>query len=980
MSGGKHGGSLASQNTNLGAIRVQVSIQGSVRPLVFGTNRISAKLLDYDDFTATPVKNAGKKGGKGGGGKAGGNSGQTIYKYSASIMGGLCRGPIGGIGNVWDTQGNLLLEQVTYIGTVPVGGGDVIVTPPSSAYFFNDLGVTAGRAYSVAADDYGGPGPKTLTGTDQVPYDPVTGAPAADQYAVTPISGGAQVKYTFHASNAGEPIEIVYLTVPQTSSGNLSPGETLQVTVFQGSQPQSAWSHWTSAHPSKALSYAGWAYSAIPNADLGESGTIPNLTWEIFGLLIRGGGVQDAHAPSIATFLLTDPADGAQVDASLIDSLTQWSNYCIANGLFFSPVFDAQQPASDMLQMLCEMTNTAHVFSEGKFKFKPYGDTTVVGNGATFTPQTFPVYDLTDDDFQGAGDPLKVMRKSKADAYNSVSVEFVNRGNSYNPEIAEAKDQSQIEIYGLRKLDPKQYHGITNADVAKKVCDFQLKREVYIQATYEFKLGWQHALLECMDIVTLTDADLGMSKVPVRITKMDEDDTGLITVQAEEFPWGTATPTLYPHQAPGGVGPDGYADPGMVNAPVIFEANDRISRSGQREMWFAVSGANPNWGGCTVHVSADGSHYDVAGRIHGRATMGVLSGSLASHADPDTTDSVGVDLSESLGSLLSVSSDDCDNFRSLCYVNGELISYENATLGAVYQYTLGTKLRRGVFGSPIAAHIAGDAFVSLDYSIFVLIVDPQWNGKTMHFKFTSFNRYRQMEQDISLVTDYTYDFSAKFGNYNSFVSNDATVDNVPTPGGGPYTAAEIRAYGKVAGVGTPGTNITFNRDDGSTFTAPYLDTSGQALTTTFYAMFNPADDSTYWLSDYNTMTAAVKNGHICLGSTTTPNSAGSGGATGGGGGYGGGGCPWEEMLDNDVRLADRAVADTLECLCGPVSKRLPIRNVERKPSVRCLRAVTANGAEYIGSFDTRCQLPGGSCLQLEEMLGKPMLTDTGEGT
>jgi len=49
-------------------------------------------------------------------------------------------------------------------------------------------------------------------------------------------------------------------------------------------------------------------------------------------------------------------------------------------------------------------------------------------------------------------------------------------------------------------------------------------------------LGWRYSLLEPMDIVLLTDAALGLSGAAVRITQIDEDDNGELTVTAEEIP------------------------------------------------------------------------------------------------------------------------------------------------------------------------------------------------------------------------------------------------------------------------------------------------------------------------------------------------------------------------------------------------------------------------------------------------------------
>jgi hypothetical protein len=182
---------------------------------------------------------------------------------------------------------------------------------------------------------------------------------------------------------------------------------------------------------------------------------------------------------------------------------------------------------------------------------------------------------------------------------NSVSVEFLNRANDYNVEIAEDKDDAMIAVYGLRKASPKQAHSITTAAVAKQVANFLRKREVEIRATYTLTLGWQFNLLEPMDLITLTVPELGYNKKPVRITAIRENDNGQLEIDAEDFPFGTASPTLYPQQGPGGFIPQANADPGNVNTPIVFEAPFLMSKSGQHEIWMAVSGGA--WGNLLLY-------------------------------------------------------------------------------------------------------------------------------------------------------------------------------------------------------------------------------------------------------------------------------------------------------------------------------------------------------------------------------------------
>src|SRR5438094_7617219 len=96
MGGILSGASNAKQQKAVGALQFQTSQHGGVIPLVYGTTRVTPNLIDYDDFKATPA-HQGSAGKGGGGGKGGGQQ----YKYSASVIMGLCQGPIVGIATVW---------------------------------------------------------------------------------------------------------------------------------------------------------------------------------------------------------------------------------------------------------------------------------------------------------------------------------------------------------------------------------------------------------------------------------------------------------------------------------------------------------------------------------------------------------------------------------------------------------------------------------------------------------------------------------------------------------------------------------------------------------------------------------------------------------------------------------------------------------------------------------------------------------------
>jgi hypothetical protein len=715
MGGGKGGGknALASKPNVLNALRVQTSSYGQVLPIVYGQNRISGRLLWSGDFAAIPHTSTQKVGGKGLGSGGGNAISNTTYTYQSAVASALCLGPIQNIHNVWDTKGRLTLLTTSVQFTVPGPGGSFL-PPPDGRIFHSGRGVARQDAYSVLANDYGSDGSVTLSGNQQTPMALVGSSPGQGQYTLDPVTG----QHTFSAADAGKVMTITYVYSVPDSNSNGQPQQKLNLTLFPGNRPQTPWTYLTSRHPGQDLGYSGVAYVASSAMDLGESGTLPNLSFEVLGILPFSAGITDCNPRDIITDLLSNPyyglgsgfyriqssggstffkyyldfgldTAGVQYQMSItvtnagstpvtvtnnhggsatiqpgitqnvslpftgtgaanlqivfntvnsvsdsinvlardpalfrtstginlatpaqrtfagwnlgtgatvtvkpesqvpLGDFTQYSNYCVANGIFLSPVLDAQKSAAAWIQELLDVTNSAAVWSEGVLKIVPYGDMTAVGNGKTFFPNTSPVYDLGSNDLLA---PVTVKRPSIADVMNSVSVEFLNRANDYNVEIAEDKDDAMIAVYGLRKASPRQTHSITTTAVAKQVANFLRKREVEIRATYTLTLGWQFNLLEPMDLVTLTIPELGYNKKPVRITAVRENDNGQLEMDAEDFPFGTASPTLYPQQGPGGFVPQANADPGTVNTPIVFEAPFLMSRSGQHEIWMAVSG------------------------------------------------------------------------------------------------------------------------------------------------------------------------------------------------------------------------------------------------------------------------------------------------------------------------------------------------------------------------------------------------------
>lgn len=564
------------------------------------------------------------------------------------------------------------------------------------------------------------------------------------------------VKYTYEAAvmMALCEGEIKGVTRIWRDKEKFSSPASLRLTLYKGGEEQPVWPHLQQAkHAAQAISYSGTAYLCSPNYELTKSAQIYSHNFEVDGKLGYSTSIVDANPRDIIRDLLTNQKYGCGFPVENLGDTDVYGTYCRAAGIFLSPVYSDQQEAQRNIAELLEQTNSAAVFSQGRLKIVPYGDSGLSGNGATYIPNLTPLYDLSDDDFivSGGEDPVRVERKTNADAYNQVQIEYLDRANDYNIAVAEAKDQANIEQYGIRPKDAVKMHGICDAKVARQVAQLLLQRALYVRNEYEFKLGWKYCLLEPMDLVTLTDGGLGLDKTPVRITEIEEDEDGVLNVKAEDFPFGTASATEYPTQPSLGYSADYNVSPGNAHAPVMFEAPLQLT-GGEPEIWLATAGGDM-WGGAEVWVSTNGDSYTRVGAVSGKARYGSLTAALPAGAVFDRANTLGVEIGA--GQLTGGTEQDSRDLLTLCYADGEFLAYETAELKGVGRYTLGN-LTRGAYGSNIDRHEAGRPFVRVDESLFKYPVPRDWIGRTVWVKLVSHNVFGSGAQDLAEVPAYSY--------------------------------------------------------------------------------------------------------------------------------------------------------------------------------------------------------------------------------
>ncbi|WP_111849405.1 phage tail protein [Acinetobacter baumannii] len=532
----------------------------------------------------------------------------------------------------------------------------------------------------------------------------------------------------------------------QEGSITLDPINQLKFELFDGNN-NPPWGWLVSKHPEQAINYPYLGYVAVANYEMGNSASLSKHNFEVISTITLSDTIDDANPADVIEDFITHPRHGAAPNLNISD-LEEFRTYCRAANLLISPAFTEQRPAYETINEIVEAVNCAVVPSPDGLKIRSFGDSSITGNGVTFTPDLTPVYHLTDDDFIGDDEPVRVRRSRDTDAYNHVQIEYINRYNQYNTETTEAKDQANIEMFGLRTEDPVECHYFCEPKIARHAAQLRLQRLLYVRNEYEFDLGWKYCRLEPMDILTLTESGLGLDKFPVRITRIEEDESGMLTVTAEELSIGSRSAIEYVSQASNGY-QGGNEEPGNVNAPSIFEPPLDLT-DGKNQVWVAISGG-ANWGGCNVWASLDNTTYEMIGTIYGSARYGQLVTPI--DADDSTLQ---VELNTA-SQIFSGTLEDAQADQTLCKVGDEYFNYQVATLNGSGLYTLSDVLR-GRFDDA-QSHNAGEPFVRLDKAIFKYPYNDGLVEKQIFLKFTSFNGLERKEQTLDEVTAYSYTLS-----------------------------------------------------------------------------------------------------------------------------------------------------------------------------------------------------------------------------
>jgi Putative phage tail protein len=777
------------------ALQLQTSTSTLPIPIVWGQNRISPNLIWYANFQAVPAGSGKGVGGKGGAVSSAKGSNSAAagadYTYTADLIMALCEGPIAGGPNApFDTGIGIIWKNLAIYTPLELGLGSYPGSTPQAVwpyladvYPYNALayqgtaylwgaGYNLGDSASIGNHNVEIYGPFAGTGANGIDADPalVINDFLTNQQYGAQFNPASIDSTTLFGSGGDASLQTYCKAMGLAFSPAL-------VSQEQGSSILARWMQLLSC----AAVWSGGLLKFIPYGDTAISAGNPTTQQAQFSVPAPVPETSTGFKPP--SFVTVCAPQNFVSDGGVV--------YAFNN---FPFVFiGAAAPTA---------AGTYGMISPGQYIFaaldygQPVKITWTAAPTTSYVPNMTPAYALTDDNYvdeKGNKDPAQVER---VDVFSLPTIQRITvsaRDNQYASMPVEARDQSQIEIFGPRVGPTISAQEICDENViGPLVAQTILQRELYVRTKFTFKLSWEYCLLDPMDIVTLTDTNLGLSNYPVRVIQIEEDDKGLLAFTCEELVTGVSTPAFYPNASAAGSFQPNWGVPALpVNTPLIFEPPPGLT-GGVAQVWFGASGINggggSQWGGANVYISIDDVTYSQIAVLTAPLRQGFLSASLGAASGWDSVDTLAVNLAESGGTLAGTSQAAAQAGATMSLVDSELIAYETATLTSGNAYNL-TGLARGLGGSVGAPHSSGAPFARLDGAVARYDLPANFVGQTIYFKFQSFNVFGGGAEELSVCAVYSFTPI-----YASTVVTSTPPNTPPTPPADPIAAQLLTGF------------------------------------------------------------------------------------------------------------------------------------------------------------------------------------------
>jgi len=224
----------------------------------------------------------------------------------------------------------------------------------------------------------------------------------------------------------------------------------------------------------------------------------------------------DANPMNVAYEIMTNTEWGLGFPAATIDvpSFTAAATTLATEGNGFSFILDTPQEVSEILDLLQEQI-------DGMFFVDPLTNTWKCNLArGDYDIDTVPQVLVSN-----MHELKSFSRTSWEDTTNQIKVEFFDHGDQYKKTYALAQDLANQRIQGgIVVTQNLNFPGIKNATLANVIAWRELRSSSYPLAKAKIVVDRTFYTIQPAQVVALTDADLGFTKLPLRVTKIDFGD------------------------------------------------------------------------------------------------------------------------------------------------------------------------------------------------------------------------------------------------------------------------------------------------------------------------------------------------------------------------------------------------------------------------------------------------------------------------
>ncbi len=447
--------------------------------------------------------------------------------------------------------------------------------------------------------------------------------------------------------------------------------------------------------------YRGTAYVLLERVLLGTSSSIKPWQFEVRripnGLGLSTPSVNsgnDANPMNVIYEILTDDEWGLGQPPADIDeaNFRTAADTLLAEGNGFSMVLDSTTPAEELLNELQRQIDGVVYLDRQTGKWV-----------VTLARDDYDIGTVFQADESNIVEIDEFTRGSWAESTNVINVNFFNRSREYQGTYAVAQDMANIRVQGGQIVRSElRFPGVKDPDLAASIAWRELRTASYPLARAKLIGDRTFSVLNPGDVISWSDDDLGISNLPMRVSRIDlgQLDQGRVTVDLVQDVFTVGSASYAPPQ-------DGDWVPlsnDLVNIPLadrqVFEApralvnRDPSQPLVPNRVWVGVR----NQGDGAIDASIVDTSEVELGTLSAFLLAGELVGvleptastasSFTIEASPDTKDALlaaiepatTTDIGNSLANLVRIG-DEFMAFRSVTSLAGNQIQLNDVVRG-----------------------------------------------------------------------------------------------------------------------------------------------------------------------------------------------------------------------------------------------------------------------------------------------------------